>query len=94
MNIGVVLLSLFLCGPLVCSHAVAQIERTSPNCVSVCVSPIVARQRVGENVTATMNTHATVEELSDASFFYAVRVVSKESRRLVLLRTSCIHCHV
>jgi hypothetical protein len=30
--------------------------------------PIVARQRLGRNVTAVMNTHATIEELLDASF--------------------------
>jgi hypothetical protein len=29
--------------------------------------PIVARQRFGENVTAATNTHATIEELVDAS---------------------------
>jgi hypothetical protein len=30
--------------------------------------PIVARQRLGRNVTAIKNTHATIEELLDASF--------------------------
>jgi hypothetical protein len=30
--------------------------------------PIVARQRFGRNVAAVKNTHATVEELLDASF--------------------------
>jgi hypothetical protein len=40
--------------------------------------PIVARQRLGRNVTAVKNTHV----------FYAVRVVSKESRLSVLPRTS------
>jgi hypothetical protein len=29
---------------------------------------IVARQRFGRNVTAVTNTHATIEELLDASF--------------------------
>jgi hypothetical protein len=29
---------------------------------------IVARQRLGRNVTAVTNTHATIEELLDASF--------------------------
>jgi hypothetical protein len=28
----------------------------------------VARQRLGRNVTAVTNTHATIEELLDASF--------------------------
>jgi hypothetical protein len=30
--------------------------------------PIVARQRLGRNVTAVTNIHATTEELLDASF--------------------------
>jgi hypothetical protein len=30
--------------------------------------PIVARQRLGKNVTAAKNTQATIEELLDASF--------------------------
>jgi hypothetical protein len=30
--------------------------------------PIAARQRIGRNVTAVTNTHATIEELLDASF--------------------------
>jgi hypothetical protein len=29
---------------------------------------MVARQRLGEGVTMAMNTQATIEELSDASF--------------------------
>jgi hypothetical protein len=29
--------------------------------------PIVTRQRLGKNVTAVTNTHATIEELLDAS---------------------------
>jgi hypothetical protein len=55
----------------------------SRSCVFVCVSvylpivvrqrlgknlPIVARQRLGRSVTAVTNTHATIEELLDASF--------------------------
>jgi hypothetical protein len=31
-------------------------------------NPIVARQWLGRNVTAVTNTHATTEELLDASF--------------------------
>jgi hypothetical protein len=34
----------------------------------LCIPPIVARQRLGRNVTAVTNTHATIEELFDASF--------------------------
>jgi hypothetical protein len=30
--------------------------------------PVVPRQRLGRNVTAVTNTHATIEELLDASF--------------------------
>jgi hypothetical protein len=51
---------------------------------------IVARQRLGRNVTAVTNTHAIIEELLDASFsMWPCRI--KESRRLVLPRTSCIN---
>jgi hypothetical protein len=31
-------------------------------------APIVARQRLGENVTAATNTHVTLEEFLDSSF--------------------------
>jgi hypothetical protein len=33
------------------------------------LSPTAARQGLGKNVTAATNTHATIEELLDASFF-------------------------
>jgi hypothetical protein len=37
--------------------------------VCACVSPlIVARQRLDRNIAAETNTHATIEELLDASF--------------------------
>jgi hypothetical protein len=53
-------------------------------CVCVCVSlgipPIVARQRLGKS---------SLVVVGNSYVFYAVRVVSKESRRLVLPRTSC-----
>jgi hypothetical protein len=32
------------------------------------IPPIVARQRLGKNVTAATNTHAKIEELLEASF--------------------------
>jgi hypothetical protein len=35
---------------------------------------LVVRQRPGKNITAAMNTHATIQELLNV--FYAVRVVS------------------
>jgi hypothetical protein len=38
--------------------------------IITCVYPsIVARQRVGRNVTTAMNTHATVEKFLDTSFY-------------------------
>jgi hypothetical protein len=43
----------------------------NPSHQSVCLyvyASIVARSRLGENVTAAMNTYATVEEMLDASF--------------------------
>jgi hypothetical protein len=55
------------------------------------VSPaVVAGQRVGENVTAAMNTHATTKNCW-MRIFCAVRIISKESRRKVLPRTSCLY---
>jgi hypothetical protein len=51
-------------------------------------SLIVARQRLGKNVTAETNTSATIETLLDVSF-PVVSVVSKETTYLVLPRTSC-----
>jgi hypothetical protein len=50
--------------------------------------PIVARQRLGRNSTAVTNTHATIKELLEASFQCGSCRI-KESRRLVLSRTSC-----
>jgi hypothetical protein len=38
-----------------------------PISVPARVSPTVARKRLGENVTAAMNTQATIEESLDAS---------------------------
>jgi hypothetical protein len=43
----------------------------NPSHQSVCLylyPAIVARQRLGKNITAATNTHATIEELLDASF--------------------------
>jgi hypothetical protein len=39
-----------------------------PTSLFVCYvhSPIVARQRLGKNVTAAMNTHVIIEEFLDA----------------------------
>jgi hypothetical protein len=52
----------------------------------VCVCPFVypptvARQRLGKNVTAVTNTHATIEELLDASF--CMRPVSYQGKEAI-----------
>jgi hypothetical protein len=39
--------------------------------------PTVARLRLNKHVPAATNIHAAVEELLDASFFVAVRVILK-----------------
>jgi hypothetical protein len=60
-------------------------------CASVCVSVyplIVARQRLGRNVTSVTNTHATTEDCWTRRFQCAPCV--KESRLLILPRPSCI----
>jgi hypothetical protein len=41
-------------------------------------TPIVARQRLGKNVTAATNTQASIEELLDASF--SIRAVSYQRK--------------
>jgi hypothetical protein len=53
---------------------------------SVCMR-IVAMHLLGKNVTAAMNTRKT--RSVGRVFFYAVGVVSKESRRLVLPSAFC-----
>jgi hypothetical protein len=59
----------------------------NPSHESVCLyPPNVARQWLGKHVpAATRNNRKNIGGV----VFYAVRVVSKESRRLVLPRTSC-----
>jgi hypothetical protein len=52
------------------------------------IPPIVARQRLGINVTAITNTHATTNNCWTARFQWGPCRI-KESRLLVLLRTSC-----
>jgi hypothetical protein len=63
-------------------------------CVCMCIPPIIATQRLSKHVPVATNTHATMETFMDASFFYAVHVVSKESRRLRLLRTFCFKIRI
>jgi hypothetical protein len=58
--------------------SVAHFTNPSHQPVSVCVSPIVARQRLGKHVTAATNTHATIEEMLDASF--SIRSVSYQGK--------------
>jgi hypothetical protein len=41
-------------------------------------APIVTRERLGKNVTVATNTHATIEEMLDASF--CVRSVSFQGK--------------
>jgi hypothetical protein len=53
--------------------------------------PIVARQRLGKNVTATTNTRSN-RTVVGRVVFYAVHVISKGSRVLVLPITSCSLC--
>jgi hypothetical protein len=45
----------------------------------MCILPIVARQRFGENITAAANTHAPTEDFFGSVLLYAVRVVLKEA---------------
>jgi hypothetical protein len=40
--------------------------------------PVVARQRLGKDVTAAKNTHTAIEDLFDASF--SMRCVSYEKK--------------
>jgi hypothetical protein len=64
----------------------------NPSHQSVCpyVYPsIVTRQWLSKNVIMATNTHATIEELLDAFSVWS-NVVSKESRKLVLPRISCL----
>jgi hypothetical protein len=48
----------------------------SPWSLSVCLSPIVARQRLGKHFPTATNMYATIEELLDTSF--TMRCVSYE----------------
>jgi hypothetical protein len=57
--------------------------------VCTCIPPIVARQRLGKNVTARKKYTDNNRRIVGYVIFYAVRVVSEGSKRLVLPRTSC-----
>jgi hypothetical protein len=51
--------------------------RPSHQTVSVCVSAVVARQRLSKTITAVTNILATIEELLNLSFFVARVVLRK-----------------
>jgi hypothetical protein len=53
--------------------------------------PIVARQRLGQNVTAATNIRSN-RTVVERVVVYAVRIASKGSRVLVLPITSCSLC--
>jgi hypothetical protein len=62
----------------VCLHACPSLvarEQLSKN------RPIVARQRLSKSITAATNTHATIEELLDASF--SMRSVSCQGKQVI-----------
>jgi hypothetical protein len=53
----------------------------NPSHLLVCLyvsPPIVARQRFGKNIIAAANTHSTIEEMLDASFFF--QFVSRQGK--------------
>jgi hypothetical protein len=52
--------------------------------------PIVARQRLGKNITAATDIPLNNRRIVVRVVFYAARAITKESRRLVLPRTSCL----
>jgi hypothetical protein len=49
-------------------EAISTVYFTNFSHQSVCLHVYVARQQLSKNVTAAMNTHATIEELLDALF--------------------------
>jgi hypothetical protein len=48
------------------AHLSSVLHKSFPSVCLYVYSPVVARQRLGKNVTAAVNTHATTEELLDA----------------------------
>jgi hypothetical protein len=49
----------------------------------------VATQELSINVAAGTNAHVADRKIVEFVAFYAMRVISKESKRLVLSNTSC-----
>jgi hypothetical protein len=54
------------------SISAAHFINPSHQSVSMCIPPVIATQGLVKNVTATMNTHAKVEELLDMSSVQSV----------------------
>jgi hypothetical protein len=66
---------------IMASEPVSTANFLNPSHQSVCLyvyPPLLARQRLGKNVTVTMNTYATIEELLDVSF--SMRSVSYQGK--------------
>jgi hypothetical protein len=61
----------------------------SPCSVSVCVFPLLLLGNGSLNMFRCNEYTRSNRKIVGRVIFYAVHVVSKESRRLVLLRTSC-----
>jgi hypothetical protein len=66
------------------AHLNGALHKSLPPQQSMCL--YVVRQRFGKNVTSATNTHAIVGRV----VLYAVRIVSQESRQLVISRTPCL----
>jgi hypothetical protein len=63
--------------------------------LSVCgATSIVARQRLVKLHFVAKNKHSKNRGLAGRVVFFAVRVVSKESKGVILPRTSCSYLHV
>jgi hypothetical protein len=63
---------------------ISTVPFTNPSHLSVRLykySPIFARQRLGKNSTAATNTHATIEELLEASFY--ILLVSHQATQAI-----------
>jgi hypothetical protein len=54
----------------------------------MCIPPIISRQRLGKHFPTATNTLSDRRNVGRV-IFYTIRVLSKESRRLVLPRSSC-----
>jgi hypothetical protein len=85
-------LGMYMMAPEVIWAAYFIIPSHQSVCLYVYPPHIVARQRLGKNVTAGTNTHATIEELLDASFsmlkWVSLIFLGVEGGRRVRLTTS------